>query len=315
MKTSTLRDFTEKLLNRYRGLRSSPHTIARIKTALKIFIAYMEDERRITTPEKLTPEQMQAFQAHLSVRLTQKGVPLKPRSINSIIKGVRPFLDMLHEQGLTRRPLGKHLQYIKVPDLLPTSILTHAQVKKLMRKIDTATPAGIRDRAAIELLYSSGIRIGELEGLTLQDIDLERGTARVIGKGRKERYVPIGKTAVKWLTSYIRGIRPFMTHTARSRRPTDAVFINANGDPLHQHSLRTRIRNYGRQLNLDIQITPHTFRRSCTTEMIKSNANLYHVKQLLGHSSFETLNRYARLDIADLRKTHKRCHPREKDNN
>ena len=87
-----------------------------------------------------------------------------------------------------------------------------------MRKIDTTTPVGIRDRAAIELLYSSGIRIGELECLTLQDVDLDRGVARVIGKGRKERYVPIGKTALRWLSSYIRGVRPFQARVARSRQ-------------------------------------------------------------------------------------------------
>ena len=84
---------------------------------------------------------------------------------------------------------------------------------------------------------------------------------------------------------------------------------------MHQHTLRDRVRDYGRQLGLEIPITPHTFRRSCTSEMIKSDANLYHVKQLLGHKSFETLNHYARLNIADLRKTHAKCHPREKDDN
>jgi integrase/recombinase XerD len=312
----TLIDMTEDLYDHYRGLRSSPYTIARIKTALKIFTTYLEDERGVSTPEALTLEHIHAFQVHLGARLTKHGLPMKPRSINSVVKGVRPFLGQLYERGLLRRPLAKHLQYVKVPDLLPTSILTHAQVKQLMDKIDTTTPAGIRDRAAIELLYSSGIRIGELEGLTLQDIDLERGIARVVGKGRKERYVPIGKTALKWLSSYIRGVRSFLVRG----RDCEAVFINQAGRPLSQHSMRDRVRDYGRQFELEtcaagggVHITPHTFRRSCTTEMIKGNANLYHVKQLLGHSSFETLNRYARLDISDLRKTHTKCHPREHD--
>ncbi len=311
--SKTLEALTEDLYERYRGLKSSPHTIARIKTALTIFLDFMADEHRVHTPEALRMEHLHSFQSHLSTRLTKSGLPMKPRTINSIVKGVRPFLEMLYEYGYLRRSIARHLHYVKVPDLLPVSVLTHAQVKALMRKIDTTTPVGIRDRAAIELLYSSGIRIGELEALTLQDVDLDRGVARVIGKGRKERYVPIGKTALRWLSSYIRGVRPFQARIARSKEPTDAVFLNANGDPLHQHSLRDRVRNYGRQLGLEIPITPHTFRRSCTSEMIKSNANLYHVKQLLGHKSFETLNHYARLNIADLRKTHARCHPREKD--
>jgi len=306
----TLEEYTEDLYERYRGLRSSPHTIARIKTALKIFVGYLEDEFRVRAPDAITLEHIHSFQSHLSTRLTKSGMPLKPRTINSVVKGVRPFLEMLYDYGLLRRVLTKHLQYVKVPDLLPASVLTHAQVKQLMRKIDTTSPVGIRDRAAIELLYSSGIRIGELECLKLQDIDIERGVARVIGKGRKERFVPIGKTAIKWLSSYIRGVRPF---ALTGHEDSDAVFINQAGSPLSQHTLRDRVRDYGRQLGLDIHITPHTFRRSCTTEMIKSNANLYHIKQLLGHKSFDTLNHYARLDITDLRKTHAKCHPREKD--
>lgn len=315
-----LEEHTEDLYERYRGLRSSPHTIARIKTALRIFVEYLDDEHRVRTPDAITLEHIHSFQSHLSTRLTKSGMPYKPRTINSVVKGVRPFLEMLHDYGLLRRVLAKHLQYVKVPDLLPASVLTHAQVKQLMRKIDTTTPVGIRDRAAIELLYSSGIRIGELECLKLQDIDIERGVARVIGKGRKERFVPMGKTAIKWLSSYIRGVRPFLLLARHSFSDggtgygdSDAVFINQTGGPLSQHTLRDRVRDYGRQLGLDIHITPHTFRRSCTTELIKSNANLYHVKQLLGHKSFDTLNHYARLDITDLRKTHERCHPREKD--
>ena len=308
----TLEDLVQNLTDRYRGLQSSPHTIARQRSSLKVFVEYLEEHHRVITPDALLLEHIHAFQSHLSQRLTKKtGMPLKPSTINSIIKAVRPYLDMLHECGYLRRPLAKHLKYIREPHLLPSSVLTHAQVRSLMRKIDTNTTAGIRDRAAVELLYSSGIRIGELESLRLQDVDIERGVARVVGKGKKERFVPIGKTALKWLTSYIRGVRPFQARLGD--KPTDIVFLNAHGNAMSQHTLRDRVRDYGRQLNIDIRITPHTFRRSCTSEMIKSNANLYHVKQLLGHKSFETLNHYARLDIKDLRKTHERCHPRERD--
>jgi len=305
----TLEELIEDFGDRYRGLQASPHTIARQRSALKVFIEFLDEHHRVLTPDTLLLEHIHSFQSHLSQRLTKSGMPLKPATINSIIKAVRPYLEMLHEQGYLRRVLSKHLKYIREPKLLPTSVLTHAQVRKLMRKINTNTSVGICDRAAIELLYSSGIRIGELEDLRLQDIDLERGVARVIGKGRKERYVPIGKTALKWLASYIRGVRPFMLQG----NSTDAVFVNAHGNPLSQHTLRDRVRAYGRQLGLDIPITPHTFRRSCTSEMIKSNANLYHVKQLLGHESFETLNHYAKLDIKDLQKTHEKCHPRERE--
>ena len=305
----SLADNVAELLARYESLQSSPHTLARLRSALRVFLDYLADHHHIATADALTLAHVHGFQAHLSQRLTRDGLPLKPASINTAVKAVRVFLVLLHEYGYITRPLAKQLAYVSLPQLLPRSVLSHAQVRQLMRKIDTGTPTGIRDRAAIELLYSSGIRIGELEGLTLTDLDLEHGVARVIGKGKKERFVPVGKTALKWLTSYIRGVRPYLA----KGRQSNAVFLTEQGQPLPQHAVRQRVREYAAPLGLDIAITPHTFRRSCTSEMIKSNANLYHVKQLLGHNSFETLNHYAKLDITDLQATHARCHPREKD--
>lgn len=305
----SLTDHAAGLCRRYESLQSSPHTIIRLRQALRLFVAYMEDHHDVTTADAITLENVHAFQAHLSQRFTAKGLPWKPASINTVIKAVRPFLDYLHDLGFITRDLTRHLRYIREPHLLPHSVLTHAQVRQLMRKIDTGTPTGVMDRAAIELLYSSGIRVGELEGLALTDLDLEHGVARVIGKGRRERFVPIGKTALKWLTSYIRGVRPYMLQGSQ----TNAVFVNTAGQPLTQCRMRGRIHEYADDLDLTISVTPHTFRRSCTSEMIKGNANLYHVKQLLGHKSFETLNHYAKLDITDLRKTHERCHPRERE--
>jgi site-specific recombinase XerD len=305
----TLSGHAEDLYAHYKALQSSPHTVSRLKRAVVYFVAYMEEHHNVEAPDAVTLEHIHAFQAHLAQRFTFKGLPLKPATVNTIIKGVRPFLDFLYEYGYLTRPLAKHLRYIREPHLLPHSVLTHTQVRKLIRLIDTTTPAGIMDRAAIELLYSSGIRVGELEGLVLSDLDLEHGVARVMGKAKKERFVPIGKTALKWVTSYIRGIRPFMAKGEQ----TNVVFVNTHGKPLTQERFRGRLREYTGQLDIEVPITPHTFRRSCTTEMIKGNANLYHVKQLLGHQSFETLNHYAKLDITDLKKTLERCHPREKD--
>ncbi len=306
----TLNDFAKDYYAHYKALKSSPHTIARLKTAMREFLNYLESTHNIDTVDALLITHIHGFQKHLSQRLTRKGMPLKPSTINTMVKGVRPFLDMLHEEGYLRKRLAKNLKYIREPQVLPQSVLTHAQVRKLFRKVDTTTTAGIRDRAALELMYSSGLRIGEIETITLSDLDLEKGIARVIGKGSKERYVPIGKTALKWLTSYIRGVRSYTLNG----NTTDIVFLNTKGEPLNQHTLRTRIREYGKLLDVDIPITPHTFRRSCTSEMVKANANLYHIKQLLGHKRFDTLNHYAKLNITDLKKTHQRCHPREKDN-
>jgi len=286
---------------------SSVGTVNRQKVALRLFLHFLQ-EQQVFYVQTLTPKHLHAFQQWLNQRKTWRGTPMKPAAINTVLKGVRGFLYYLNDIGCLRQPLAPHLQFIREPKLLPESVLTHAQVRKLLRSINTTTPDGIRDRAAIELLYSSGIRVGELEKLRLQDLDMERGVARVIGKGSKERIVPIGETALKWLRSYLNGVRPFAMQGQQ-----EAVFINARGERMRQRTLQERIRKYAQVLKVDFPVTPHTFRRSCTTELVKSNANLYHIKQLLGHEGFETLHRYAKLNISDLQKTHAKCHPRERD--
>ena len=305
----TLTDLVGELLDHYRAIQSSPQTVQRLQTCLRRFLVFLEERNELRTADRLHIEHIAAYQQSLADHRTVKGLPLKPITINTVIKSVRVFLDFLHERGYLLRPLARQLAYIREPKLLPTSVLAHAQVRRLLRRIDTTTALGIRDRATLELLYSSGIRVGEMEGLKVSDVDLDRCVAKVCGKGRKERYVPIGKTAMRWLLTYIRGVRPFLLQNKK----TPVLFVNSRGTPFQAFDLRARIHDYAKRARLEVVVTPHTFRRSCTTEMIKGNANLYHVKELLGHEKLDTLHHYTRLDITDLQKTHARCHPREKE--
>ena len=131
----------------------------------------------------------------------------------------------------------------------------------------------------------------------------------VFGKGSKERIVPIGKTALRFLETYMKAIRPFLLKDGEKK----ALFLNNSGTRLMRYTLGLIVNKYYGEAKLDVKVTPHTFRRSCTTELIRSEANLYHVKELLGHESLSTVKHYAKLTITDLKRTHARCHPREKD--
>lgn len=164
-------------------------------------------------------------------------------------------------------------------------------------------------RVIVEVLYSSGVRAAELLGLRVEDLDLGGGTALIRGKGNKERVVPLGRTALALLAGYLAAVRPLLLRDSSGR----ALFLDAKGKALPYHALRWRVRRYAALAGLTIQITPHPFRRSCTTELLRAGANMYHVKEMLGHESLDTLRHYARLTITDLRKTHGRCHPRERD--
>ena len=153
------------------------------------------------------------------------------------------------------------------------------------------------------------MRAAELLALDVADVDLANATALVMGKGRKQRVVPLGKTALRLVTSYLRGVRPFLVRDAAER----ALWLTRDGKRLPYHTLLKRLHAHADRLALPVTVTPHTFRRSCTTELIRGGANLWHVKELLGHEHLDTLQHYAKLTIADLMKTHAKCHPRERE--
>jgi len=136
---------------------------------------------------------------------------------------------------------------------------------------------------------------------------IDNALMKVFGKGSKERVVPIGRTALRWLESYLKAIRPNWQGNGQHK----AVFLNRIGKPLNWQNLYKIVKQ--RCAVTGRRISPRTFRRSCTIELIRNNANLYHVKDLLGHESIETLRPYTKLTIRDLKKTHAACHPREKD--
>lgn len=305
----TLYNILDELIEHRKGLNMSPGTIESNISMNMLFLRWLEEKYQIRTADRLYPRHLQAYQKHLAKLTNHKGMPVKPGSINNRVCAVHVFLEFMYKRSYISRPLSEHLSTVKTPCLLSKSVLTHAQVKKVFRCVDTTTKHGYRDRVILELLYSTGIRRAELVSLTLENVDLETGVMKVMGKGRKERMVPIGKTALKWLTSYIRGVRPFQKGNDRYRE----VFLSYRGLPLQKARLQVMVREYGQKANLDIPVTTHTFRRSCATEMIRGNANIYHVKELLGHEDMNTMKHYARLTITDLRKTHAKCHPREKD--
>jgi len=236
------------------------------------------------------------------------GRPLKPATVNKNIESVRVFLGWLAKGGIVTQQLRDQLEYVKMPRLLPTSVLSHEQVCLVLESVDTHTLSGRRDRTILELLYSSGLRSAELLGLNLADLNLPNHTAIVTGKGRKQRLVPLGVTAHRCIEDYLLTVRPFLKPKLQDER---ALFLNHAGCRFPYHTLNRLVARAATVLDVPFPVTPHTFRRSCTTELIRRGANLYHVKDLLGHENLDTLRHYARLNISDIQKTHHECHPRE----
>jgi len=304
----TLRDWLESQLAYGRALRQSRYTVRTRAYHGRQFLDWLETHYGVTTADRLRREHLESWTKHLSAHTTWHGLPLKPRAINKIIESTRSFLRYLAEHQLVLSSLLESLVYVKEPQLLPTSVMTHEQTRQMLRRIPTTNATGWRDRAMLEMLYSTGIRAAELLGLNVADVDFTSETARVFGKGEKERLVPIGKTALRLIESYLRGVRPFLVRDPKE----SALWLDKRGNRLPYAVLLRRVHVHAQRIGLDVTVTPHTFRRSCATEMIRAGANLYHVKDLLGHETLDTLRHYVKLNVNDLRKTLARCHPREK---
>ena len=305
----TLRELLNDYLEYRKGLNYSPRSLEEYFYDCVKFIRHLENRFNILTASELRKSHLFSYQKSLYERKNAKGLPLVPRTLNKNLSSVRNFLNHLCEKGYVLKSLPEALKPVKEPSFLPLGALKHAEIKKVLGKIDISTPNGYRDRTILEILYSTGIRASELSGLNTESADYENSTLTVFGKGRKERIVPVGKTALRFLETYMKAIRPFLLKDGAKK----ALFLNNSGTRLMRYTLRLIVHKHYDKANFDINVTPHTFRRSCTTELIRSDANLYHVKELLGHESLSTVKHYAKLTITDLKRTHSRCHPREQD--
>jgi len=306
----TLRDLLEAFLIHGRTRNFRPRTIESYRIECRRFLDWIETRHGVATADRLRRSQLDAWLRHLANHRTPRGLPLTIKTVRMRIAVLRTFLKYLAARGYILARLPDALVAPREPQTLPMSVLTHAQVKKLLVSVRTNTPLGVRDRAILELLYTSGIRSCEILSLNLTDINLPAGTAKVEGKGGKERIVPIGRSASRWIESYIQGVRPFITIDDPDEQ---ALFISYQGTRFKYSGLLRMVHIHADKLGFDVNVSPHTFRRSCTTELIRGGANMYHVKELLGHESLEMLKPYTRLTIQDLKKTHERTHPRERD--
>lgn len=304
-----LAELHREYLDWRRALNISPFSIRCMAWNDRAFIKWLAQACRVETADHLAKVHLETWLKHLAAHRTYKGHPLNPRSINKKVENARGFIRYLIMFGYAPHGLMDVLLYVKEPKNLPTSVLMHAQVRKLLAKVPTHSSQGYRNRAILELLYTSGIRAREILGLNVGDINLQTATMMVTGKGRKQRVTPIGRTALRYMETYLVAVRPYL-----AREPDEqAVFLNRKGKRMPYQTLRQIVHCAGQEAGLG-NITAHTFRRTCTTELIRGGAGLYQVKELLGHETLDTLRPYTKLTIQDLKKTHEKCHPRERGN-
>lgn len=231
---------------------------------------------------------------------------LAPSSIGRHLASLSTFFRYLMIEGRLTENVAKLLVAPAVWDRLPT-VLGPSAVERLLAAPSTETRMGRRDRAALETLYATGCRASEVVGLRPTDVDLKGGLARCVGKGDKERFVPLGSRAVVALTEYLTKDRRALA----ARHPeTDTLFVARTGRPLSRVGLWHIVKTHARAAGLSENVSPHTLRHSFATHLLAGGADLRVVQEMLGHSSIATTQIYTRVELSRLREVHSRFHPR-----
>lgn len=254
-------------------------------------------------PEKITSKHLQEFLQYINE------LGMSASSQARILSGLKGFYKYLLFEALIEKDPTSLIEGPKLGRKLPDT-LSYGEIEKLLIAIDQSKPEGGRNRAMLEVLYSSGLRVSELVDLKLNNVYNDIGFLRVIGKGNKERLVPIGHDALKYMKIYTEEIRGRPPLKAPQKGFESYVFLNRNGRKLSREMVFMIIKSLALQIGLNKSISPHTFRHSFATHLIEGGADLRAVQEMLGHESITTTEIYTHLDRDYLRQVIQEFHPR-----
>jgi integrase/recombinase XerD len=293
----------DKLFLEYLKQRGfTPRTLETYRSKLNRFLDYLSVKQK-KIPE-LTIDDLEEYRAALYYE-EYRGRPLSLETQSLQLTVIRMFFKFLAAENLILINPAATLELPKHHQTLPRNVLTVREAGKILEAINSDDLADLRDRAILEVFYSTGIRVSELIGLTLTDFDFDQGLLRVEGKGAKTRMIPVGAIACYYVKQYLK-IRP--------ESSSKTVFRSLRqGLPLTRQVVAGICANRALQAGIKKVVTPHTWRHTCATLMLKSGADIRYIQELLGHVSLKTTQIYTRVTVRDLKKVHARCHPREKE--
>ncbi|MGC9347283.1 MAG: site-specific tyrosine recombinase/integron integrase [Anaerolineae bacterium] len=295
---SRLHEWLDRYLSSLEADNASPYTVKNYGTDISQFLDYCT-EREIRTLDQLDRELLRTYMAELN----EDGYVRA--SIARRVFELRAFGDYLVRHRIWSENLFRSIYAPRVPRKLPR-YLTLEEVRQLLAVPDVSTPKGMRDRAILEVLYGSGVRVSELVGLDLRDISLATGELRVFGKGDKERITLLGRPAVMALKRYIDRGRPAQI----KHHAPEAVFLNRLGSRLSSRSVDTIVRKAGNAAGIEQTVTPHLLRHTFATHMLNGGADLRVVQELLGHENVATTQIYASVTQQREREIYLGAHPR-----
>lgn len=305
----TLKKTVERFLRHMDTQGFSKRTVTDYRYNLRYFLDYLEKEN-IDSFSSVTPDTILSYQdyIHHEYKPVRKKVLSLGYQVN-LLKVLKALFHYLVRDGALLSDPTLGLKMPKLPQRLPTNVLTKREMKKLLSAPDTSTPSGMRDRTIIEILYSTGIRKGELANLKLLDIDLSsRQIAIRKGKGGKDRIVPLTKKASEAIDRYLKDYR---SDLLAGRKDPGHLILNDRGTKLGKHWATWTINRYLKKCKIKKKVTTHTFRHTFATHLLKNKASIRVIQELLGHESLNSTQIYTKVEISDLKRVIDKKHPRE----
>lgn len=282
----------------------SADTVATRRRALRTFIAWA-NERGINDPREVTKPILERYQRHLFYYRKEDGNPLVPGTQVNLLRAVKTFFKWATRENHILYNPASELDVPKVQRRLPRNILSVDEVAAILGEADPSTVTGLRDRALLELLYSTGLRRKEVGNLTRGDIDFIRRVVFVReGKGGRDRVVPLGARACAWLEKYLYEARPQLTV-----RDGAALFVTDFGDPVSGYYVGMRVKRYMAIAGIERPGAAHLLRHACATHMLEGGADIRFIQALLGHANLNTTEIYTHVSIEKLKAIHDATHP------
>lgn len=277
----------------------SENTAKSYQSDLKKLLEYSE-EKKINDWNKITSRTLAEF--FETLRKDEFSSATTARYMTSFKK----FFQFLEENKFIEKNPTTTLGKVKLSRKLP-SVLSIEEIEKILNAPNIEDKSGLRDKAILEMLYSSGLRVSELINLKINDLYFEEEVVRVFGKGSKERIVPMGSSAIKWIKEYLIKARPLLEKKDRSQ---GYIFLNNRGTKISRMTIWKLVDHYGKEAGLQKEIHPHLFRHSFATHLLEGGADLRAVQEMLGHSDISTTQIYTHIDRQYIKQIHKDHHPR-----
>ena len=278
----------------------SQNTVHAYESDLSRYIQFL-NSLQIDQPANINPSHIRSLVAILSE------IGMSASSLSRNISSIRMFHYFLINEDLCENDPTETIELPKSVKKLPSVLEVH-EIESILTCVQASTEKGLRDRALLELLYATGMRVSELVSVRIVDLYASERFMRVYGKGSKERLVPVGEVALNWINRYCETVRPRLSAKGKGR---DVLFLSMNGRPLTREAVFLILKSYVKSARIEKPVSPHTFRHSFATHLLEGGADLRSVQEMLGHADIATTQIYTHLDREYLREIIQSFHPRE----